>query len=199
MDNDRKRQFIAFVGAFMILLGFSFAVYIVFRKHEVKMPDVRGMSYEDAVSTINAELRKVGIRDASFHEGWIDSAKYAFKVASQTPQAGATVRRGEEVSVYLYIGEGWDHIDRKISYEMEGDITAVFTSMPTSATPGYTVRITTQVLMDADIHLYANGEEIEKTNSDSDGWEYTFVMPSTDVLVTAEWYTKQEMNGEVGG
>ena len=52
--------------------------------------------------------------------------------------------------------------------------------------------------MDADIHLYANGEEIEKTNSDSDGWEYTFVMPSTDVLVTAEWYTKQEMNGEVG-
>ncbi|MBO4653039.1 MAG: PASTA domain-containing protein [Lachnospiraceae bacterium] len=197
MENGKKRKVVTFLGTILILAGIGVAVHW-YRNKQVTIPDVKGMSYEDAVSTIKAELRKAGIRDASFYEGWIDAPGYALTVASQDPKAGTTVRRGEEVSVYLYVGEGWDNMTRSISYELDKDMIPFFAEMPTSATPGYTVRITTQVLMDADIHVYANGEEIEKTNSDSDGWEYTFVMPSTDVLVTAEWYTKQEMNGEVG-
>ena len=201
-NNGKRKKTTVIVGVILVLSVISMVCYFVFRKKQVTqvtqvtIPDVRGMSYEDAVSTIEAELRKIGVRDADFYKGWVDASNYAFVVASQDPKAGTTIKRGEEVSVYLYVGEGWDKMVRSISYELDKDMIPFFAKMPTNAYPGDYVHITTKVLMDADIHVYANGEEIEKTKSDSDGWEYSFGMPSADVVITAAWYTKQEMNGE---
>lgn len=180
------------LGAVLILAVIGIVCYFVFRKKQVTMPNVHGMSYDVAVSTIEAELRKIGVRNATINKCWIDSHT-PFKVASQNPKAGTTIRRGEDVEVYLYVGEAWDVIYRTISYDLEEDMKPFFKDMPSGAYPEHNVHITTQVLMDADIHVYANGNEIEKTKSDSDGWEYTFTMPSTDVVITAAWYTKQEM------
>ena len=38
--------------------------------------------------------------------------------------------------------------------------------------------------MDADLYFYANGVQIENTHNDSDYWEYTFIMPDEDVVIT---------------
>ena len=194
METEKKRKMKKVIlGAVLILAVIGIVCYFVFRKKQVTMPNVYGMSYDDAVSTIEAELRKIGVRNATIHKGWVDSHT-PFTVASQDPKAGTTIKRGEEVSVYLYVGEGWDKMALSISYELDKDMIPFFAEMPTRANPGDYVHITTLVLMDADIHVYANGNEIEKTKSDSDGWEYTFTMPSTVVVITAAWYTKQEMN-----
>ena len=57
------------------------------------------------------------------------------------------------------------------------------------------MEIKTEVLFDADIHVYVDGQEISKTHYDSDYWGYSFVMPDKDVLVTAKPYTKDEVWG----
>ncbi|MBR5676636.1 MAG: PASTA domain-containing protein [Paludibacteraceae bacterium] len=104
--KNRKRRAIV-LGSILILVALGIVCYFIFRKKQVTIPDVIGMSYEDAVSTISAELCKIGVRDADFHKGWVDASNYAFVVASQDPKAGTTIKRGEEVSVYLYVGEAW--------------------------------------------------------------------------------------------
>ena len=82
-----------------------------------------------------------------------------------------------------------------IGYELDSEFTDVFTDMPSEAFPGDAVEIRTGILFDADIHVYADGQEIKKTHYDSDYWGYSFTMPDHDVLVTAKFYTKDEVWG----
>ena len=80
-----------------------------------------------------------------------------------------------------------------ISYEFGS--AADFTSAPSEARAGDTVELRTEILYDADIHVYVDGQEIGKTHYDSDYWGYSFIMPDHDVLVTARFYTKGEIWG----
>lgn len=84
--------------------------------------------------------------------------------------------------------------DFTIRYEL-GDTAKDFISTPSRAKTGDTVEIRTQVMFDADIHVYVDGQEIGKTHYDSNYWGYSFIMPDRDVLVTARFYTKGEVWG----
>ncbi len=84
--------------------------------------------------------------------------------------------------------------DFTIRYEL-GDTAKDFISTPSGAKTGDTVEVRTQVLFDADIHVYVDGQEIGKTHYDSDYWGYSFIMPDKDVLVTARVYTQDEIWG----
>ena len=55
---------------------------------------------------------------------------------------------------------------------------------PKRANPGDTVVLRAGPIMDADLYFYANGVQIENTHNDSDYWEYTFIMPDEDVVIT---------------
>jgi len=81
-----------------------------------------------------------------------------------------------------------------IDYEL-ADTAVYFTSTPFKAWAGEKVEIRTDILYDSDIHVYADGKEINKTHSDSDYWEYSFIMPDGNVSVTASFYTKDEVLG----
>lgn len=81
-----------------------------------------------------------------------------------------------------------------IRYDL-GSAADDFIQTPTSAKAGETVEIKTEVLIDADLHLYVDGQEIDKTHYDSDYWGYSFVMPQKSVQVTAQFYTKSEIWG----
>ena len=81
-----------------------------------------------------------------------------------------------------------------VRYEL-GTAAGHFTAMPAEAKPGDTVEIKTEILIDADIHVYVDGNEISKSHYDSDYWGYSFVMPDKDVLITARFYTKDEIWG----
>ena len=83
---------------------------------------------------------------------------------------------------------------RHISYEL-GKLEDNFTDKPSSAKRGDTVEIRTEILFDADIHVYVDGVEIAKTHFDSDYWGYSFTMPDQDVTITAAPYTKAEIYG----
>jgi hypothetical protein len=82
-----------------------------------------------------------------------------------------------------------------IKYDL-GSTEDHFAETPSEARAGDLVEIKTDgVLYDADIHVYVDGREISKSHYDSDYWGYSFVMPDKDVLVTAEFYTKDEIWG----
>ena len=88
---------------------------------------------------------------------------------------------------------------RTIRYEL-GTTASHFSGLvPAKAKAGETVELRTEVLYDADIHVYVDGEEIPKSKYESDGWAYSFVMPDKDVLVTARFYTEEEIWGEASG
>ena len=55
---------------------------------------------------------------------------------------------------------------------------------PKRAKPGDTVVLRTAPIMDANLDFYANGVKLENTLNDSDYWEYTFIMPDEDVVIT---------------
>ena len=57
---------------------------------------------------------------------------------------------------------------------------------PKRANPGDTVVLRAGPIMDADLDFYANGVKLENTHNDSDYWEYTFIMPDEDVVITSE-------------
>ena len=92
-----------------------------------------------------------------------------------------------------------------IKYDL-GGAASHFTVMPSEAGAGETVEIRTEVLIDADIHVYVRTEdpdgqltephEAEKTHHDSDWWGYSFTMPESDVLITAGFYSKSEIWGK---
>ena len=204
----KRKKIVVLIVPILIIVLIGVECYFIFRKQtleevkeSVRIPDVKGLSYEEAVAKIDSKLHEAGITDITYSKGWIDSHT-PFKVYDQEPKAGTTVTSGDEVHIFLYIGEGWDDTYYTVFYGLEGDMVQLFTNIPEGeikkVSPGSIVSITTQVLQDADIHVYANEEEIEKTKSDSDGWEYSFQMPDNDVIITAEWYTKEEMNGEDG-
>lgn len=81
-----------------------------------------------------------------------------------------------------------------IKFEL-GNTADNFISIPSEAKAGDMVEIRTGILFDADIHVYVDGQEIEKTHYDSDYWGYSFIMPARDVLITAKHYTKDEVWG----
>ena len=81
-----------------------------------------------------------------------------------------------------------------ISYEL-GNMAHHFTDTPSRAREGETVEIRREKMVDAGIHVYADGQEIEMTHHGSDYWGYSFTMPGRDVLVTARPYTKSEIWG----
>lgn len=85
--------------------------------------------------------------------------------------------------------------EHTISYEL-GGLADDFISIPSSAKSGEVVEIRTHVLFDADIHVYVDGKEIEKSHYDSDYWGYSFTMPQKNVSVTAKPYSKAEIRGE---
>ena len=86
---------------------------------------------------------------------------------------------------------GTEHV---ISYNL-GDLAEDFTETPEKAQSGNKVEIRTQVLYDAGIHLYLDGQELKISHYDSDYWGYSFIMPDKDVEITAEPYTKAEIWG----
>lgn len=55
---------------------------------------------------------------------------------------------------------------------------------PKRAKPGDTVVLRTGPIIDADLDFNANGVKLENTHNDSDYWEYTFIMPDEDVVIT---------------
>ena len=55
---------------------------------------------------------------------------------------------------------------------------------PKWARAGDTVVLRAGPIMDADLYFYANGVPIKNTHNDSDYWEYTFIMPDEDVVIT---------------
>lgn len=71
-----------------------------------------------------------------------------------------------------------------ISYE--GDTSIYYSAPPITAIAVHRVVIRTHPLDGADIVLYANGVPIEKTYEGDGYWEYTFRMPSQNVVITAE-------------
>ena len=81
-----------------------------------------------------------------------------------------------------------------INYDL-GSAAEHFTSTPTKAKPGDTIEIKTEILFDADMHVYVDGNEISKSHYDSDYWGYSFVMPEKNILVTMKFYTKDEIWG----
>jgi hypothetical protein len=81
-----------------------------------------------------------------------------------------------------------------ISYNL-GDLAELFTETPEKAQSGNKVEIRTQVLYDAGIHLYLDGQELKISHYDSDYWGYSFIMPDKDVEITAEPYTYAEIWG----
>ena len=71
-----------------------------------------------------------------------------------------------------------------ISYE--GDTSIYYSAPPMTAIAVHNVVIRTHSLEGADIVLYANGVPIEKTYEGESYWEYSFPMPSRNVVITAE-------------
>ncbi len=86
-------------------------------------------------------------------------------------------------------------ISFSIRYELGDEFTDIFIDAPEKANAGDTVELKTEILFDADIHVYVDGQEIGKTHYDSDYWGYSFIMPDHDVLVTARFYSKSEIWG----
>lgn len=84
---------------------------------------------------------------------------------------------------------------RRVEYGLGDEFTDVFTQLPREARPGDTVELRTEILFDADVHVYVDGQEIGKTHYDGDQWVYSFTMPDKDVTVTARFYTEDEIWG----
>ena len=55
---------------------------------------------------------------------------------------------------------------------------------PTEAKPGESVVLRTYPIMDAGLAFYANGVKLTQTYADYDYWEYVFIMPDEDVVIT---------------
>ena len=79
-----------------------------------------------------------------------------------------------------------------IHYEL-GDFASDFTDIPETAKAGDLVDIRMGVLYDADIHLYLDELELEKSHQGSDYWGYNFTMPDKDIVITVKAYTKEEL------
>ena len=80
-----------------------------------------------------------------------------------------------------------------IQYEFESDDMALFFhNLSHRAKAGTTVDIRTDLLLDADILIWVDGQELKKTYAYGDSWVYSFTMPDKDVIVTAKMSGKKE-------
>lgn len=68
----------------------------------------------------------------------------------------------------------------------EGDTSIYYGAPPATAIAVHKVVIRTHSLEGADIVLYANGVPVEKTYTCDKYWEYTFVMPKENVIITSK-------------
>lgn len=85
---------------------------------------------------------------------------------------------------------------------LTGDHTELVESCPESAKEGDAVEIRTEILYDADIRVFVDGEEIPQTHYDSDYWAYSFTMPGHAVTVRIEvvdGFVSNESEEESGG
>ena len=57
---------------------------------------------------------------------------------------------------------------------------------PTEENQGDTVVLHAYPLIDAELAFYANGVKLTQTYADYDYWEYVFIMPDDDVVITHE-------------
>ena len=125
----------------------------------------------------------------SFHKDYVQiDAEYYLPESGVSYNSILAWARGKYD--YLLSNRG----DFTIRYEL-GNTAKDFIRTPSGVKAGDTVEIRTEVLLDADIHVYVDGREIGKTHYDSDYWGYSFIMPEKDVLVTARFYTKDEIWG----
>lgn len=86
-------------------------------------------------------------------------------------------------------GENADPTDmHSIRYDLPENMQSIFLETPESAKAGDTVLIRAASITDSDIRVYAGGKEIRKQWSE-DGYtmEFTFIMPGSDIDVSAEW------------
>ncbi len=67
------------------------------------------------------------------------------------------------------------------------DPTGVITDIPKTAACGEIFEIKTGVVYDADVLIYADGEEVARTHYDSDYWGFMFTMPDHDVVITVKF------------
>lgn len=67
------------------------------------------------------------------------------------------------------------------------DPTGVIVDIPKTAACGEIFEIKTGVVYDADVLIYADGEELERTHYDSDYWGFMFTMPDHDVVITVKF------------
>ena len=80
-----------------------------------------------------------------------------------------------------------------IQYEFESDDMAwFFHNLSYRAKAGTTVDIRTDLLLDADILIWVDGQELKKSYDDGNNWVYSFTMPDKDVIVTAKMSGKKE-------
>ena len=80
-----------------------------------------------------------------------------------------------------------------IQYEFESDDMAwFFHNLSHGAKEGTTVDIRTDLLLDADILIWVDGQELKKSYAYGDSWVYSFTMPDKDVIVTAKMSGKKE-------
>ena len=96
-----------------------------------------------------------------------------------------SLRRGSEAPLSGFYVLNDECVAHTISYEGYG-YSLIDGYAPSSAKAGETVVIRTHPLMDVNLILYANGVKTSKTHSDSDYWEYTFVMPEENVVITRD-------------
>lgn len=105
--NNAKKGFliaaISFIAAFMALVGFG--VYLLFfgTGSELEIPDLVGMTYEEAA--LSAESASRG--DVEF-EVFVERSEHSDKpkdtIISQTPEGGMKIKRSREIKVVISLG-----------------------------------------------------------------------------------------------
>jgi len=86
---------IAFYVGFILLFSFSIRLYTQ-HGQTIKVPEVQGKNFDDAVSTLKNEKLKYSISDSSF-----DDSKPPLSVIDQSPKPGSLVK--EYRTIYLTV------------------------------------------------------------------------------------------------
>ncbi len=82
---------------------------------------------------------------------------------------------------------------------LTGEYTDLVIDCPGGAKEGDTVEIRTQVLYDADLHVFVDGESIPQTAAEPDYWAYSFTMPDHEVTVRLDVVENVVYPPEVSG
>ena len=82
----------------------------------------------------------------------------------------------------------------EITYETREYLANVTGANPDYEKAGERVTIATNIIIDADLWVYANGERIEQVPYDAAWWAYTFVMPDEPVHITFDVVSATYLN-----